>query len=318
MSDSDNDSYEDAEPIGPLATSSKVTHKITMDYVPKPKYAESTASSAIGHATYFDQLQSANKSDTRDDMDESKCNRIFSYFNLLDLILQCIVFGILSVQLYFIYMTCSSDYKVNGTHDSCSGQLDECKEDNRCTYSPSNCTCKPSFNLHVSLMIMYILLTVLVLLYMLCRSCMICCMLRKGSKNKNLFVSGRVMHQSWMNSIADDCWIALCCCWGSRCCNNMTRVAYIAAIDQYKAFPTKTALIVNNLVKILNISFCAVQIYIGPLMTPFMFIMATVGVLFVCTFIVTMCRMRSKRNTEMIKQALQISPRMSPISSSTR
>ena len=126
------------------------------------------------------------------------------------------------------------------------------------------------------------------------RSCVVCYALGEGKRNKKLFIKGQVMHQHWMNRIADHCCTVLLF---SLCCirQNMAVLAYLQSIDEQKSFPTTIAFTFDNILRVIYIAFAALYLYIYQDLDIKVIVIL---IAFVITFAISMIRCRSKRTAQ--------------------
>eukprot|EP01084_Bolivina_argentea_P214717 364505_1 len=140
----------------------------------KPQYAQSvvsTASSHIGPTTYFDQMESYNKTLQSQQIEDTKCNRIYSYFHLLDCLLQCFLLTIVSIDYFTVYKKCQKyDMNIDNNSNICVGNVNKCKIDNDCLYNSSICQCLPIFEPYLLLLLIYATLTILIIFHLIYRS----------------------------------------------------------------------------------------------------------------------------------------------------
>ena len=165
---SDSEENEEFERYGnaPIAPLSQESHQATLAkgrFVAGPAYAQSMqsgVSSNIGHPTYYDQMQAkVSREKSFDRRSPNKCNRIYSYFNLLDFVVQCLL------MLYLL-----NEHVFGSTFS-----MTACRADNAC------------------LMVMgYALLTVLVMVHLLYRLCFVCLALNKGQEHNDLLWMHRI------------------------------------------------------------------------------------------------------------------------------
>lgn len=321
-SDEEFDQYGN-EPIAPLSGHAVVKHvelqrhdsnntTTTVNsgnrYVSKPQYAQSMASgvsSNIGHTTYFDQMEHFDKTLKSNEPNETKCNRIYSYFNLIDFLLQIAMITLLILRYFEIYDSCASKYTMSDNNDDgeCIGETSQCSSDSKCDYDSSICECIPSYNPYLLLLIIYLILFILSTFILIYRSCLICYALGEGKRNKKLFVKNQVMHQIWMDRISDNCCIAFlnifCCCFVK---NNIAILAYKASIDQNKTFPTTASFIIDITFKILNVTFCVIYIIFQEIKIEIIIICLC----FIMVLLISLNRVRLKRKAHFERRRASI------------